>query len=515
MNEIELKFLINEAQLKGLLRQVEIKSAKQTKMAAYYFDTKKRELAEQNIGLRVRKEGDHWVQTMKAGGDGLAARLEHNQVLDAEEVQTMIDNQALTPDLSIYKNTPMAEALAGFSLKKLTKQLTLQYVTDINRTTRLITDEQNQSQIEVAYDVGVIKSGLDDDLQSGVHEIEFELLSGNTDFLFQTAKQWCKRYKLCLSTITKAERGGLLINQQAFSSPITASDIALDIPSDCSPFVFLQKAVQSALLQILPNTSAMLEKSCNLAHYEEGYHGLQKLASVLAAAPSLGVEINSDWQPLIHNYADQLHQKLRQLKRFDIEAKLNQQQNIAFDHQDHDEAYRQLIYKTIQLISTTDLQLTLLDLIQFTMRQDISKRSKTASNRLYKLFSKQSDQLKKTLKNHDIKALLLSTPKDEASAQMLTSILNDINQLSDLQSIAAPLFAKDLRAQDQAYRIAKLQRALSGHLDQRYYQADYQRRASRQLKQNQPSYWYHSGWFAALSAQSAKRSWQAVKDLSL
>lgn len=503
MQEIELKFLVNETQLKGLLRQVNVKSAEQTQMAAYYFDTKKRDLAEQNIGLRIRREGDNWVQTMKAGGDGLAARLEHNQVLDAKEVQNMINSQALTPDLSIYKNTPMAEALANFSLKKLIKQLTLQYVTDINRTTRLITDPQ--SQIEVAYDVGVIKSGLDDDLQSSVHEIEFELLSGNTDFLFQTAKQWCKRYKLCLSTITKAERGGLLINHQRFSDPIVSNDIAIQLPSDSSPFAFFQKAIQHSLLQILPNMSAMAEKSSNYRHYEALNDGLERLTSVLTTAPTLSVAIDPNWQADIADYLKRFRQITLELKRLCNEP--NFYHNKPFNETNEDD-FQPLINKTVQLIFQPSLQLTLLELIAFVMQDEVlNKKNKLASAKLYKLFTKQYSQIIKYLKDYDIKALLTTNSQNDDD-EILQNLLFNLNQLSHLSNIAKPLFIKDAKAQDEASRIYKAQKALSNYLEQRQNQEYYLKQS-----QSQPDYLFHSGWFAALAARDGKRAWQALKAL--
>ncbi|MFP3571431.1 hypothetical protein, partial [Paraburkholderia sp. SIMBA_030] len=73
-------------------------------------------------------------------GDGIAARLEHNAVLDNEQVQMMLDNNELIPDLTIYEDTSVAAALVDFKLKKLAKTLTRLYVTDVERTTRLLTE---------------------------------------------------------------------------------------------------------------------------------------------------------------------------------------------------------------------------------------------------------------------------------------------------------------------------------------------------------------------------------------
>ena len=61
MQEIELKFLVPQARLKGLMRQAKVKSSQTTMMSAHYFDTPKQELAKSGIGLRIRLEGDEWV----------------------------------------------------------------------------------------------------------------------------------------------------------------------------------------------------------------------------------------------------------------------------------------------------------------------------------------------------------------------------------------------------------------------------------------------------------------------
>lgn len=155
MQEIELKFLVPESRLKGLMRQTHVKSSQVLQLAAHYYDTPDQQLAQASIGLRIRKEGDTWVQTIKAGGDGIAARLEHNVVLDNEQVQAMLDKNELMPDLTIYEDTPIAEALADFKLKKLAKTLTRLYVTDVERTTRLLTEsneDETDNCIEMAYD---------------------------------------------------------------------------------------------------------------------------------------------------------------------------------------------------------------------------------------------------------------------------------------------------------------------------------------------------------------------------
>ena len=271
MQEIELKFLVPQSRLKGLMRQAKTKASQTMQMSAHYYDTPEQDLAKRGIGLRIRKEGDEWVQTIKAGGDGLAARLEHNAPLDIEHVQAMLEANALMPDLTIYKHTSIADALADFKLKKLAKKLTRQYIADVERTTRLLVDDnyeegksdkdEEKNLVEVAYDYGEIIHGTDSSQRQPLQEIEFELVSGDVEFLFATAKIWCKRYKLCLSTVTKAERGGLLINKQAYSPAVKADLEQLSFDKHISMPAFVRATVHNCLLQILPNSSAIIAGS--------------------------------------------------------------------------------------------------------------------------------------------------------------------------------------------------------------------------------------------------------------
>ena len=549
MQEIELKFLVPESRLKGLMRQARVKSSEVTQLAAHYYDTPDQQLAEAGIGLRIRKEGDAWVQTVKAGGDGIAARLEHNAVLDNEQVQAMLDNNTLMPDLTIYKNTSVTPALAEFKLKKLAKNLTRLYVTDVERTTRLLVDDSGSdgdanNHVEMAYDYGEIIHGNDDTQRDAIQEIEFELISGDIDFLFATAKTWCKRYKLCLSTVTKAERGGLLITEQQHSPAVHADLDQLNIDKKISMPAFVRAAVHNCLLQILPNSSAIVAGSEEDDHALQLYIGIVRLQAALQAFASYSDEINPDWLPILKQTATLLDE-YRELAHLASHIEPNLQQhgaptvNWATDMD-------ALKITPKDAVSANDFQLTLLELIAFTMSDPSlePQADQLAIDKLAKTLSKQQAKLGKAvqelqskkdvgsnninIESNDLKDDdLQSVDLDDSDLENVDSKSDDIEnidlddnnaehelheQLTTLLYIsefATPLLdkkkSKKKKAKKESKRwlkyLAKAQKTLNKYHNHKMYQQRYQLKSK-----TDSSALYGAGWFAAMLVRDLKRT---------
>lgn len=560
MQEIELKFLVPESRLKGLLRQAQVKSSEVTQLAAHYYDTPDQQLAQAGIGLRIRKEGDAWVQTIKAGGDGIAARLEHNAPLDNEQVQAMLDSNTIMPDLSIYKNTSVAPALAEFKLKKLAKNLTRLYVTDVERTTRLLVDESDDeanNHIEMAYDYGEIIHGNDDSQRDAIQEIEFELISGDIDFLFTTAKTWCKRYKLCLSTVTKAERGSLLITGQHHSPAVSADLDQLTINKDSSMPAFIRAVVHNCLLQILPNSSAIVAGSEDDDHILQLYIGIARLQAALQAFASYSDEINPDWLPIVKQTAALIndYQKLAYLAS-DIEPDLQQQGSPIVDWAADIDTLKISPKNTV---GANDFQLTLLELIAFTMSDPslepqadkpvIDKLAKTLSKQYAKLskvaqtlHSKKSDKSDSiTIENNDLKNDELQSVDSEDSdledsdlenvnsksinskkldvenddiensdiddndaEQAMSKLHQQLTTLLYISEFAAPLLEKKKskkKTKRWLKRLVKAQTALNQYRNHIMYQQRYQLKS-----ETDSNALYGAGWFTAMLTRDHKRS---------
>lgn len=527
MQEIELKFLVPESRLKGLMRQVQVKSSKLTQLAAHYYDTLDQQLAKAGIGLRIRKEGDAWVQTLKAGGDGIAARLEHNAILDNEQVQAMLDNNALIPDLSIYKDTPAAVAFDGFKLKELAKKLTQRYVTDVQRTTRFLTEKTSDALedstdncIEVAYDQGEIIHGEDDTQREAIQEIEFELISGDLDFLFTTAKAWCKRYKLSLSTVTKAERGGLLIKGQSHSQAVGANLNELNVSQKTSLPTFVRAAVHNCLLQILPNSSAIVAGSTDHEHVLQFYIGIDRLLTAITAFASFSDEINPDWQPILKQTLTLLddYRELTYLAEH-LEPKL---QEVGAPATDWTTDIDTLKIKPIDAVKANDFQLILLELIAFTMSDPKlePQNDKLAIDKLAKILSQQyKDLLNLDKKRDDIEN---SEVDDTQSLEAeISEIKNDDSKSSDeehpqyesyrqlktlryMSEFSAPVFHKKSSKKKTKLwlkNLIKAQKALNK------YQANTQYQQRYQLKSTSDSNaLYGAGWIIAALERDHQRA---------
>lgn len=552
MQEIELKFLVPESRLKGLMRQAKVKSSEVTQLAAHYYDTPDQQLAQAGIGLRIRKEGDTWVQTIKAGGDGIAARLEHNAVLDNEQVQAMLDNNELMPDLTIYKNTSIAPALADFKLKKLTKKLTRLYVTDVERTTRLLIDDSDEAannQIEMAYDDGDIIHGNDDDKRDAIQEIEFELVSGDIDFLFATAKTWCKRYKLCLSTVTKAERGGLLITEQTHSPAVNADLKQMTINKKTSLPAFIRAAVHNCLLQILPNSSAIVAGSKEDEHILQLYIGIARLTAALQMFADYSDEVNPEWLLILNQTARLLdgYHELGYIASH-IEPNLHRHGAPIIDWTADIDALK---ITPKDAFSANDFQLTLLELIAFTMsdpsiepradKRVIDKLSNTLSNQYAKfanaahnlqsnhhsgsdITKSANDNIKgidsadddsQTIGSDSVNLASLDV-EDPIHEQALHELHHQLEILHYGSEFAAPLLDKKKskkKTKRMLKRLLKAKKAVAQYRNHAQYQQHYQLKSLTNTNAC-----YGAGWFAAMlirDQKHAEKRLAKVKDISV
>ena len=189
MSEQELKLNVPVVAQARVEQAVQRAKFSQIQLRALYFDTPSRALVRARIALRLRLEGNQWVQTLKMPGEHSLSRIEINQ-----------DRPEPTLDLNIYEGSP-----AGEILSSLTEPLQVCYETDVQRLLRDI--RSPSGTVELAFDRGWLRAGA---LQLPISEVEFELKRGALAAVFEIGRQWQQKFGLILDFRSKAERGDQL-----------------------------------------------------------------------------------------------------------------------------------------------------------------------------------------------------------------------------------------------------------------------------------------------------------------
>jgi len=194
-NEIELKFFVSPEfsnTLQEMITQETILQHSRRELGNIYFDTPDNWLRVHDIGLRIRRFDDVYVQTVKTSGRvvaGLHQRPEYNAEHSSNE-----------PLLSLHPSDiwPLDKDIA-----LLQSEIVPIFTTDFIREQWLIA-MQDGSQIEVAFDQGTVEAGKK---QEPICEIELELKSGQTDALFTLARRLSAHGGLRLGNLSKAAKG--------------------------------------------------------------------------------------------------------------------------------------------------------------------------------------------------------------------------------------------------------------------------------------------------------------------
>ena len=298
MVEIELKFQLPASALPAIRAEVMAAGGQVQSLRAAYLDTPERHLAAARAALRLRQEGEQWVQTLKAQGASAMHRLEHNAPCEpgAGGGRPLLG-------LSRHLDTPAAQALAralGLGDAEFeataraggTAGLALTFETDIRRTLARV--GKAGSVVELALDEGVIRAEPARSLP--VCELEMELCEGEVAGLVALAGSWVQRHGLWLDVRSKAERGECLARGVTCSAavPPQPASLALDAtPEAC------RQAIQRALQPVLANGSVLADQA--LAgqplqdHLRLWHRGLGLLHKLLGQAQLAGSGLDAAW----------------------------------------------------------------------------------------------------------------------------------------------------------------------------------------------------------------------------
>jgi len=193
--EIELKFFVSpefSEVLRKKISETKVLQHSCRELGNTYFDTPDNWLRQHDIGLRIRRFDDVYVQTVKTAGRvvaGLHQRPEFNAEHNSNE-----------PDLSLHPADIWPQER---DVEHLQADLNPLFSTNFTREQWLI-GMPDGSQVEVAFDQGVVLAGEKED---PICEVELELKSGQTDALFTLARQFCDTGGMRLGNLSKAARG--------------------------------------------------------------------------------------------------------------------------------------------------------------------------------------------------------------------------------------------------------------------------------------------------------------------
>lgn len=157
-----------------------------------YYDTPDLELLKAKFGLRIRREGERWIQTLKTAGDGLGG-LHQRHEWEAEVANNQLEFASLP---KVVREGVLAD-------KSLCERIVAVFTSDFQRTTWLFHTPKN-SLIEICLDQGEVRQG---DKTAPLCEVELELKQGEAADLFALALQLQADFPLVLENASKAQRG--------------------------------------------------------------------------------------------------------------------------------------------------------------------------------------------------------------------------------------------------------------------------------------------------------------------
>ena len=480
--EIELKFQVPVTQQKKLQQALQPDTAQRIQLHAKYFDTPARLLAQEGMALRLRKEGEDWVQTFKATAGS------HLHRIEAEVDLGLCSEEPTLPDLGLFVQQPEIQQLLEKTLTDQIGTLQLQFETDIERTYRIFNFEN--AEIEVCLDQGEIRS---QDRKVSVYEVEFELKQGPVASLIRFAQSWADQYQLWLDVRSKAERGNLLALDLPVSKAVHAQSVQLakKDPDD----TVLKTMISNSLDQILPNLAAIAAGVAEPAHIHQARVGLRRLRSILK---TFKVEtIDPVWQQNLAELAKPLGiLRDQHIVETEILPQILQRPGVP---QVHLTASQQQIQHAEKMLRSTIAMHTLLDLLAY-VHEDSAHPASTPPE-----FKAQAERaLKKIHQQVSSQAIefLELTPKAQHQLR------RKIKQLRYSAESVASLYAEK-----KVRHYLKLLHAVQDTLG--YYQdLVIAERILSATAQQEPGAWYAAGWVNARQEFARQQAARTLADFS-
>lgn len=279
--ELELKLAVRPADLPQLqthprLVRVLAGPPRMQAMRAHYYDTPGGLLASHKMSLRVRHEGEGWVQTFKtSSGESLALR-------QRGEWETKVASDAL--DWAALAQTPLAE-LPEFP--KLKTQLKRAFTMRFERRSWVLalpTGDADESQDDATQAIFSIDQG-EISVGTGVRqrkaplsEVELEHVSGKPLPIWKLAQRLCADVALIPLSSSKAERGWELLRNVPVA-PVKAKPPKLH--AQTTPVQAFAASVSSPLAALQHNLRHLQAADVEYVHLARV--SLRRLRTVLRA----------------------------------------------------------------------------------------------------------------------------------------------------------------------------------------------------------------------------------------
>lgn len=213
--EIELKLTIDRVDIDRFIHHPLISRylsgpVTQKRLVNHYYDTQDQMLRRHHMALRVRWNGDAYIQTLKHKGQG------RNGLTDREEWEWPLEGPGLDTALVPMDFWPTALRLHLDTLVPL-------FETNFDRTLWPLAipagsflNTRIPAKVEMALDQGTIRAVADRRVsEDEILEVELELLEGDSDILYLIWERLAEKIQLKPSDLSKAERGYRLFSGEA------------------------------------------------------------------------------------------------------------------------------------------------------------------------------------------------------------------------------------------------------------------------------------------------------------
>ena len=270
--ETEIKLRISRETLAALREHPLLKKRnksgwQQRELLNQYFDTPERDLSAAKVALRLRRDGDVVIQTLKTRGTSVAGLSERN------EFQWELPKAKL--DLKKLDDQCWPAQLAELD-KKTIKPL---FTTDFVREFADIAWGRGKSKvvIEAALDLGTVSAGKQ---KEEICELELELREGDPEALLELAAELSATLPLFPCDISKAERGYRLLDPASYQVDLPAAEVNAEMSLD--------DAFAAIAWQLLGSSQRLAEQYRHTGHWRLLQDWVQCLAELRALASSLG-----------------------------------------------------------------------------------------------------------------------------------------------------------------------------------------------------------------------------------